>query len=118
MRTAGRFCALFVALLLAGSGAPTYLCAESTRPVCPPAIAHQMCHGDEAPQASIKCCCTLNNVPTQPPATDTAAPTLGPAVPDQIAYLPLESRQVWSTDATPQPHRNRDLPTLFSTFLL
>ena len=119
MKTVSRFCAFVVALLLAGSGASTYLCAESTRPVCPPKTAHVTCHDEEVPQASLKCCCTLKDVPTQPPATDTAtAPTPEPALPHVVAYLAPSSLQTRTIDSSSQPLRNCDLPTLFSTFLL
>jgi hypothetical protein len=82
-------------------------------------MAHEVCHQDGASQASLKCCCTLKDVPTQPPATDTAAtPTLQPAFPHIVPRLALESLPIRTIGSTPQPFRNCDLPTLFSTYLL
>ena len=119
MKIASRLCALVVALLLAGSGMTTYLCAaESAQPVCPPKMAARMCHGD-AVQTSIKCCCTLKDVPVQPDGTKPAGfPNLQPAAPAAIADVPLTLFPLRSVTVAPQPLRNRDIPTLFSTFLL
>ena len=119
MKTASRLCALVVALLLAGSGTTAYLCAaESARPVCPPKLAAGLCHGDDV-QASIRCCCTLKDVPVQPDGTKPAGSlNLQPAVPRVIADVPLTLFPLRSVAVAPQPLRTRDIPTLFSTFLL
>src|SRR6266540_4545087 len=101
MTTLGRVWAMVVALLLGSSGASMYLCAQSAAPVCPPKAAHEMCH-DETTTASVSCCCTIKDVPTQPPATAAASvPVLEPVAQNAIAWLGLSAVALRSIDVTP-----------------
>lgn len=118
MRASVRLAAVVMAVLLAISSAPLYLCAASAAPPCTPRMAQAGCDHDDS-AATLACCCTTKDAPSQTPATDgPAAPALQPLEGRPFASALSAALRVRFSDVTLQAYRNCDLPTLFSTFLL
>ena len=117
MKALGRVAAVVMAVLLAISSAPLYVCAQSVAPPCMPKMAHTACNNGGS--ASLACCCNPKDAATQTPAIDATATTaLQPLEGRSFAAVFSDSLDARFTEVTPQPYRNCDLPTLFSTFLL
>lgn len=118
MKALGRVAAFVMAVLLAISSAPLYVCAQSAIPPCMPKMAHAGCDQTDD-SASLACCCTAKDPVSQTPATDaSASPALQPLEGRPFASVLSGTLDIRFSDVTLQAYRNCDLPTLFSTFLL
>ncbi len=118
MRVSGRLAAVVMAVLLAISSAPLYVCAQSAAPPCMPKMAQAGCDQTDG-AGSLGCCCTAKDAASQTPATGaSAAPALQPLEGRPFASVLSGTLDTRFSDVTLQAYRTCDLPTLFSTFLL
>jgi hypothetical protein len=100
-------------------GLPLYVCAASASTACLSSGPMADCHHDMNPPARLTCCCAATDAPaTQTVTVVTSAPALEPAAGGIHDWTAVVGVRFGAGQAESESFRIRDLPTLFSTFLL
>jgi hypothetical protein len=119
MSVTGRLAAFVLTALLSVGGLPLYVCGESAAPACPSSAPMVGCPHDMDAPATLTCWCTITDAPATPTATvATSAPALQPAAGEMHDWTAVVGVRLGAGQAESSSFRTRDLPTLFSTFLL
>jgi hypothetical protein len=119
MSVTGRLAAFVLTALLGFGSLPLYVCGESASPACPSSAPMVGCPHDMDAPATLTCCCSATDAPATPTATVvTSLPALQPAAGEMHDWTAVVGVRLGAGQAESESFRTRDLPTLFSTFLL